>query len=242
MILPHDVDFILAASFILILIDIIGPSPSEPWDPNAVLSLLDNYVAQGIIIAGPQKKDLLEIIHLRKTLGDRQPKARAQAHDISGNQLDGSDIGHAASNLFPPKEDMQPNHGPHIGPVRAEWHRDSGLVHPETIQSAIEGLDLGFLDDRSVAETVGNDWMWRARWASSKLEGCRYVSQLRVVRRGFWNNPGGSKSGRHPMTWTRQPEARPQTDSVRLLRNDRVGMPRQESRHFGKASVPLVDP
>jgi hypothetical protein len=160
MILPHDIDFMFAAAFILILIDIIAPSISESWDLDAVLSLLDDYVARGIIIAGPYKKDLVEILHLRETLRDRQSSAGAQAHDLTGSQLDRSDMDYAATNLLSLGEDMQQNHGLHVDPARTESHWDSGLVHPETIQSAIEGLDFGFLDDLSVAETVGNDWMW----------------------------------------------------------------------------------
>ncbi|KAL3454096.1 fungal-specific transcription factor domain-containing protein [Aspergillus insuetus] len=160
MILPHDIDFMFAAAFILILIDIIVPSVSESWDLDAVLSLLDDCVARGIIIAGPYKKDLAEILHLRQTLRDRQSSARPQAHDLTGNQLDRSYMDHAATNLLSLREDMQQNHGLHVDPARTESHWDSGLVHPETIQSAIEGLDFVFPDDLSVAETVGNDWMW----------------------------------------------------------------------------------
>jgi hypothetical protein len=145
-----------AAAFILILIDIIAPSLSEVWDLNAVLSILDDYVARGIIIAEPYKKDLLELVNLRETLRDRHASTRTQVHDPPS----GSDIGHAASNLLSLREDMQQNHGLNLDPARTESHWDSGLVHPETIQSAIEGLDFGFLDDLSVAETVGNDWMW----------------------------------------------------------------------------------
>jgi hypothetical protein len=157
MILPHDIDFMFAAAFILILIDIIAPPLSEIWYLNAVLSILDDYIARGIIIAEPYKKDLIELVNLRETLRDRQASTKTQVHDPTPC---GSDIDHAASNLLSLREDMQQDHGLNLDPARTESHWDSGLVHPETIQSAIEGLDFGFLDDLSVAETVGNDWMW----------------------------------------------------------------------------------
>ncbi|KAJ0422044.1 hypothetical protein BJY00DRAFT_311445 [Aspergillus carlsbadensis] len=160
MILPHDIDFMFAAAFILVLIDIIDPSLSEPWDLNAVLFLLDDYVARGIIIADPYKKDLLEIIHLRDTLQNNQLSENAQPRNPSGNEPSSSDIDRGASNLLSLRQDVQLNHGPHMDPTRTESPWDSGLVHPETIQSAIDGLDFGFLDDLAVAETVGNDWMW----------------------------------------------------------------------------------
>ncbi|KAL2830427.1 fungal-specific transcription factor domain-containing protein [Aspergillus pseudoustus] len=162
MFLPHDIDFMFAAAFILIVVDIIVPplSESEPWDLNAVLSLLEDCIVRGIIIAGPYKKDLLEIKHLSDRMRHRQLHGEGGPDHSAHNLRSGSDIDHAASNLLSLREEAQQDHCHRTDIPQTESYWDSGLVHPETLQSAIEGLDFGFLDDLSVAETVGNDWMW----------------------------------------------------------------------------------
>lgn len=147
-----------AAAFILIVIDIISPSISVPWDIKSIMSLLDDYAAQGILIAGPYKQDLVEIDRLREDLEHHQRQGEESQHSQSQGE---------AANLPPMREDSlfgpQSNHSNHqtiISSLREESYWDSGPLNSDTIQCAIEGLDFDFLNDPSAAAANEKDWMW----------------------------------------------------------------------------------
>lgn len=143
-----------AATFILVVVDIIIPTASQPWDLKKPLILLDTYIDRGIIIAGPYKKDLTEIIRLRETLGNRDKyTGDLQTH------TDASDVGYAESNLLSSRvETMDDVQAGNSSKMTNNW--DLELIHPETIQSAIDGLEFDFVNDLSAEGVDEYNWMW----------------------------------------------------------------------------------
>lgn len=154
--LPFDLEYLFSSAFVLILVDIITPATAEQWDLSKALALMDELNSRGIIIAVPYKKDLLELDELRQRLkvetqseGD-QSALTAPIHPSNelSNQVQVAEISY--SNLG---QDL-------IWSWMANDASELGVLHPSTIQSAIDGLNFDFLSDPTAVEVGCSEWMW----------------------------------------------------------------------------------
>lgn len=69
----------------------------------------------------------------------------------------------------PISNDAMPYHHLEQDPIWSSMTADSdnlGILDPNTIQSAIDGLNFDFLDDPSAIEMSGSEWMWASRGTS----------------------------------------------------------------------------
>ncbi|KAK2628739.1 hypothetical protein QTJ16_001842 [Diplocarpon rosae] len=150
--LPFDLDSMFASAFVLILVDIIMPANTEQWDLGKTFTLMDEMMLRGIVIAGPYKKDLLELDELRQKL--KRPQI-VPANQVSQPRPVVSTPGMTApdSNYPPLEQDM-------LWSWMGTEERELGVLNPNTIQSAIDGLNLDFLNDPSVLDADGSEWMW----------------------------------------------------------------------------------
>lgn len=161
-----------ASAFVLLLIDIITPAGTTQCDLSKVFTLMDEMAMRGIITAVPYKKDLVELDDLRQ-------KVKSRHSNQSSQQAPDSSVGHAVqptssfvrqdpSVLFPPLElDV-------IWSWMATGERELGVLNPETMQSAIDGLDFNVPNDSSDLQMDGIDWMW----GSVLADGSNLPSQL----------------------------------------------------------------
>ncbi|KAJ5718839.1 uncharacterized protein N7483_009921 [Penicillium malachiteum] len=162
--LPHDIDAVFAAAFILIIIDTIAPSISEPWDLGNVLSLLDEFVTRGIIIARPYKQDLVEVMNFCEKLKTVDRRVNGLSEPQTHGKPPGPDHAEASSPLRRTEkfqethQDQFPTHVASSSRVTTDW--DPGLLDPETIESAIERLEFDILQDASLPGLENTNWMW----------------------------------------------------------------------------------
>lgn len=145
-----------SAAFVLILIDMVTPAIVKPWDLRETFALMDKLMSRGVKIAGPYKKDLVEIDTLRGLL--------RQAPVL--DSVSGADELH------------QPVEAPHSTSTMAsrealfqsqleqdrQWSAEAvhngwfGALNMEVIESAIYGLPSE--DDQLLVNIDGSDWMW----------------------------------------------------------------------------------
>ncbi|KAH7310012.1 fungal-specific transcription factor domain-containing protein [Rhexocercosporidium sp. MPI-PUGE-AT-0058] len=149
--LPFDLESMFASAFVLTLVGIIIPAATEQWELRKTLTLMDEMIMRGIVVAGPYKKDLQELDDLRQRLKSSQ-----------------------TSDSEPPLESLSHHRGvtaPSPGPQLGEdmiWSwvtlgdDELGIPHPDTMQSAIEGLNFDFLNDPSGLDIADSEWMWDA--------------------------------------------------------------------------------
>lgn len=150
MFLPFDLESMFASAFVLILVDIITPAAAEQWELRKTLTLMDEMITRGIVVAGPYKKDLQELDDLRQRL------KTAQTLESDPPPL-----------LVPQDQRLSaPSPGPQEEDVIWSWMTtedgELGVLHPDTMQSAIDGLNFDFLTDPSVMDVGGSEWMWGA--------------------------------------------------------------------------------
>ncbi|CAL3966147.1 unnamed protein product [Diplocarpon coronariae] len=143
--LPFDLESMFASAFVLILVDIIMPANTEQWDLGTIFALIDEMMLRGIVVAGPYKQDLLEIDELRRKL--KRPQV-LQTNQMSETRpfVPNSGMTTPNSNYPPLEQDM-------LWSWMANEERELGVVNPNTIQSAIDGLNFDFLNDPSVLNT-----------------------------------------------------------------------------------------
>ena len=155
--LPHDLEAIFAAAFVLTLIDCITPTGTERWDFSKTFSLLDEFMARGIKIAGPYKQDLIEIQGLCQSLNNHQ-----QGETVLQQGKSSTTAPPVVSDPIGTAQDLTQN------PQRDEdeiWSSittgnvELGFLNPDTIQSAIHGLNFDFLDDLPIGGDESS-WMW----------------------------------------------------------------------------------
>ncbi|KAK0101163.1 hypothetical protein ONS95_012857 [Cadophora gregata] len=147
--LPFDLESMFASAFVLILVDIITPAATEQWDLRKTFNLMDEMTMRGIIIAGPYKKDLQELDELRQKVRSYH---EAEAETLSEpNPVNGQ--ASVPSPVLEVGEDM-------IWSWMNTEETHLGVLHPDTIQSAIDGLNFDFLDDPSGLDLGGSEWMW----------------------------------------------------------------------------------
>lgn len=149
MFLPFDLESMFASAFVLILVDIITPAANEQWDLRKTFNLMDEMIMRGIIIAGPYKKDLQEFDDLRQKV--KLPQEIAASAIPEPVSVEG---GLSMASPIPPLEED----------VIWSWmntgENELGVLHPDTMQSAIDGLNFDFLDDQSRLVHAGSEWMW----------------------------------------------------------------------------------
>ncbi len=132
-----------ASAFVLILVDIITPATTEQWDLTQTYTLMDEMMLRGIIVAGPYKKDLIEMDELRQRLKRSQVAIATASSHLPNPPPVISDPGMTTPNMqYPPPEDM-------IWSWMGTGDSELGVLHPDTIQSAIDGLNFDFLNDPS---------------------------------------------------------------------------------------------
>ncbi|KAG4440570.1 hypothetical protein IFR05_003937 [Cadophora sp. M221] len=143
--LPFDLESMFASAFVLILVGIITPAATEQWDLRKTLTLMDEMSMRGIIIAGPYKKDLQELDDLRQII-----KAPQTLYQDPLPQSISHDGGVAASSPGPQlEEDM-------IWSWMTTGEDELGVLHPDTMQSAIDGLNFDFLNNPSALHIGGH--------------------------------------------------------------------------------------
>ena len=148
-----------AAAFVLVLADIITPVTAETTDLSKTFTLMDEMILRGISIAGPYKRDLLELVELHGKLNGNQPHETAQ-QGIEAFPTSQTDTQTGSIRQFIP-DISEPQINPDtILPWMETGSEALGVLHPDTIQSAIDGLNFDFLDDPSAIEMGGNEWMW----------------------------------------------------------------------------------
>lgn len=138
-----------ASAFVLILVDIITPATTEQWDLRKTFNLLDEMMMRGILVAGPYKKDLQELDDLRQKIKIPQevtpvnvPEPVSLAGEVS-----------MPSPGLPLEQDM-------IWSWMNTGENELGVLHPDTMQSAIDGLNFDFLEEPSGLDLGGSEWMW----------------------------------------------------------------------------------
>lgn len=153
-----------AAAFVLVLVDIIAPAASGQWDLKKTFTLMDGMELRGIITAGPYKKDLMELDNLRQRL-KVQPRRESTFPEEQLNQPAEILRSMSAANPGPETIEEQAQLAPQaeqdlIWSWIATENSDLGVLHPDTIQSAIDSLNFDFLNDSSTIELAGSEWMW----------------------------------------------------------------------------------
>ena len=104
---------------------------------------------RGILVSGPYKKDLQELDDLRQKLKIPQevnPVIVPEPISLEGEIS-------VPSPSPPLEEDM-------IWSWMNTGENELGVLHPDTMQSAIDGLNFDFLDDPSGLDLGGSEWMW----------------------------------------------------------------------------------
>lgn len=144
-----------ASAFVLILVDIIIPAASEQWDLSKTFTLMDEMMLRGIIVAGPYKKDLIEMDELRQRLKRTHVVTAVESIQPPDPPPAIPDPRMTAPSMpYPPLEqDM-------IWSWMGTGDTELGVLHPDTIQSAIDGLNFDFLNDPSGLDMDGSEWMW----------------------------------------------------------------------------------
>ncbi|PVH75748.1 hypothetical protein DL98DRAFT_592883 [Cadophora sp. DSE1049] len=147
--LPFDLESMFASAFVLILVDIITPAATEQWDLHKTFNLMDEMIMRGIIVAGPYKKDLQELDDLRQKV--KLPQEIAPGTFPEPVPVEG---GLSMPSPVPPLEEDV------IWSWMTTGENELGVLHPDTMQSAIDGLNFDFLDDPSGLDLGGSEWMW----------------------------------------------------------------------------------
>ncbi|KAH6715061.1 fungal-specific transcription factor domain-containing protein [Leptodontidium sp. MPI-SDFR-AT-0119] len=149
--LPFDLESMFASAFVLILVDIITPAATEQWELRKTLAIMDEMIMRGIVVAGPYKKDLQELDDLRQRVKapqmldpDPPPQSLAQDRGVAASSL-GAQL----------EEDV-------IWSWMTTGEDELGVLHPDTMQSAIDGLNFDFLNNPSGLDIGGSEWMWGA--------------------------------------------------------------------------------
>ncbi len=144
-----------ASAFVLILIDIITPAVTDKWDLSKTFFLLDEMTLRGFVIAGPYKKDLLELDDLRQRLKTHQRPESCRQRSNSSPPNSSSHTRAATPAVLDPhlEQDM-------IWSWMANDDSEMGVLHPDTIQAAIEGLNFDFLNNATAIEIGCSEWMW----------------------------------------------------------------------------------
>ncbi|RDW67041.1 hypothetical protein BP5796_09790 [Coleophoma crateriformis] len=157
LLLPFDLDAMFAAAFVLVLVDIITPAAAGQWELGRTLSLMDEMMMRGIVTAGPYKKDLVELWEM----GQRH-KSTYQQEQPARQELPTS-VQTADSQPESAPQDVSMN-PPLEQDLIWSWMatEDGGLasLHPDTIQSAIDGLNFDFLNDPTAIQMDSSEWMW----------------------------------------------------------------------------------
>lgn len=152
-------EYLFASAFVLILVDIITPATAEQWDLNKVFSLMDEMNSRGITIAVPYKKDLLELDELRQRLKSHQAEDHGEVDHLAPT------VPINTSNEHSNQQQVAEISYSHLGQdLIWSWmtndESELGVLHPSTIQSAIDGLNFDFLNDPTALEVGCSEWMW----------------------------------------------------------------------------------
>lgn len=139
MLLPYDLDATFSAAFALILVDIITPATDLLWDLQRVFSYIDEFTAREINPARSLKADLQELLDLHTKL--QASNGYMQRHD-------------EAAQTFEQDSSTSGAQGQHHGTLDQDivWSwmtTDDGDLrglHPDTIQSVINGLNVESMD------------------------------------------------------------------------------------------------
>lgn len=128
-----------SAAFALILVDIITPATDLLWDLQKAFSYIDEFIAREINPARSLKADLQELLDLHTKLQateNQYEQSHPPAPIPGGNMLSSQPQGHAQDAT---EQDM----------VWSWMMTDDGDLrglHPDTIQSVIDGLNVESMD------------------------------------------------------------------------------------------------
>jgi hypothetical protein len=154
-------DILFSAAFALVLVDTITPSTGEQWDIREAFSLLDYMIGRGINPATVYKEHLVELNEFRIMLRQRESQTSQRAREEFsqvpesghvGPQLLGDigrESGEPGSNLDLEQES--------IWAWMSMGNNELALVHPDTMQTAITGLNTGSMPPDFDGN---NQWMW----------------------------------------------------------------------------------
>lgn len=146
-----------AAAFVLVLVDIITPAAAGQWELGRTLSLMDEMMMRGIVTASPYKKDLVELYEMgQRHKSNYHVEQSVRPEPLTSLPTTNSEHDSAQENASinaPLEQDL-------IWSWMAT--EDGGLssLHPDTIQSAIDGLNFDFLNDPTAMQMDGSEWMW----------------------------------------------------------------------------------
>jgi len=162
--LPFDLDFLFSGAFVLILVDIITPATAdsaEQCDLSKVFLLMDEMNSRGIAVVMPYKRDLLELDGLRQRMKNQQNQVTVVRNASDSNTADSAE-NHIVNELRELETEVSYHH---IGQdLIWSWvatdARELGVLHPNTIQSAIDGLNFNFSGDPAALDAGGSEWMW----------------------------------------------------------------------------------
>ncbi|KAL1303722.1 hypothetical protein AAFC00_007069 [Neodothiora populina] len=137
MFLPYDLDAIFSAAFVLILVDIITPATDLLWDLQRVFSYLDEFITREIVSADSLKADLQELLDLHAKLQEREAQRGEQTDDVP--RVNDSIAQEQPQDQDQGEQDM-------IWSWMMNDDGDLRGIHPDTIQSVIDGLNVESMD------------------------------------------------------------------------------------------------
>lgn len=137
MFLPYDLDATFSAAFALILVDIITPASDLLWDLQRVFSYIDEFIAREILSAHSLKADLQELLDLHAKLQETEMQPVQ-------NQSGTSEINGLPSQI--PQGSQEATDQDMVWSWMMNDDGDLRGLHPDTIQSVIDGLNVESMD------------------------------------------------------------------------------------------------
>jgi hypothetical protein len=160
--LPYDLDALFSSAFAIVLIDSIIPASEEQWGIDEAFSVFDHMISRGVATAVVYQEHLVEMNDFRLMLR----ASELNAHSAPSEPNEDSNIVNTSTSATAEPSTFQ-------GDPALDHHLDQdlvwswmstennslGVMHPNTIQSAITGLDLDSMTT-SLDFDADNQWLW----------------------------------------------------------------------------------
>lgn len=163
--LPYDLDALFSSAFVIVLIDSVIPAAEEQWGIEEAFSVFDHMIRRGVTSAVVYKEHLVEMNDFRWILrrgewrGVESPPTPMEPMDIHQTSTDVSSSPTADSSTIHGEQSLTHPDQELIWSWMSTESNDLGMLHSDTMQSAITGLDAELMAT-SLDFDASNQWLW----------------------------------------------------------------------------------
>lgn len=151
-----------SAAFAIVLIDSIIPAAEEQWGIQEAFSVFDHMLSRGMAPALVYQEHLIEMNEYRKSLRGRENPnymGSGQRYPYQPNPVKDEQLGNNSKTLTPPDVPVNQMEQELIWSWMSMEGNDLGALHPDTMNSAIIGLNYDSMG-ASLDFDLDNQWLW----------------------------------------------------------------------------------